>query len=60
MAIVLISSDAKAAIRFRPPTWQELRGLSPDDCFSDAFRLAPHRERETPAADLVRLGGTPT
>jgi NAD(P)H-flavin reductase/quinol-cytochrome oxidoreductase complex cytochrome b subunit len=34
------------------------RGLSPDDCFSDAFRLAPHRERETPAADLVRLGGT--
>ena len=23
--------DAKAAIRFRPPTWQELRGLSPDE-----------------------------
>jgi NAD(P)H-flavin reductase/ferredoxin len=36
------------------------RGLSPDDCFSDAFRLAPHREHATPAADLVRLGGTPT
>jgi len=36
------------------------RGLSPDDCFSDAFRLAPHREQATPAADLVRLGGTPT
>jgi hypothetical protein len=23
--------DAKAAIKFRPPTWQELRGLSPDE-----------------------------
>jgi hypothetical protein len=23
--------DVKAAIRFRPPTWQELRGLSPDE-----------------------------
>jgi CDP-4-dehydro-6-deoxyglucose reductase len=36
------------------------RGLSPDDCFSDAFKLAPHRERATPAADLVRLGGSST
>jgi hypothetical protein len=25
------SVDAKAAIRFRPPTWQELRGLSADE-----------------------------
>jgi CDP-4-dehydro-6-deoxyglucose reductase, E3 len=32
-----------------------LRGLSPDDCFSDAFRLAPRMRGET--ADLVRLGG---
>jgi len=23
--------DARAAIKFRPPTWQELRGLSPDE-----------------------------
>ena len=33
-------------------------GLTQDDCFSDAFRLAPHRERTTPAADLVTLGGS--
>ena len=32
-------------------------GLSQDDCFSDAFRLAPHRERATPAAEMVSLGG---
>jgi CDP-4-dehydro-6-deoxyglucose reductase len=31
------------------------QGLSPDDCFSDAFRLAP-RVR-APGADVVRLGG---
>jgi CDP-4-dehydro-6-deoxyglucose reductase len=31
------------------------RGLSPDDCFSDAFRLAPRIH--APGADLVRLGG---
>lgn len=30
-------------------------GLSPDDCFSDAFRLAPRMR--TPGADVVRLGG---
>jgi hypothetical protein len=30
-------------------------GLSPDDCFSDAFRLAPRMR--APDADLVRLGG---
>ena len=30
-------------------------GLSPDDCFSDAFHLAPRLRM--PAADLVRLGG---
>ncbi len=34
------------------------RGLSEDDCFSDAFRLRPHVARESPHADLVRLGGT--
>jgi NAD(P)H-flavin reductase len=33
------------------------QGLSPDDCFSDAFHLAPQlRARE---ADVVRLGGRP-
>jgi NAD(P)H-flavin reductase/ferredoxin len=31
------------------------RGLSPDDCFSDAFHLAPRRL--TGEADVVRLGG---
>jgi NAD(P)H-flavin reductase/ferredoxin len=32
-------------------------GLSADDCFSDAFRLAPRAYGET--ADMVRLGGRP-
>ena len=32
-------------------------GLSADDCFSDAFHLAPRLR--TPAADVVRLGGRP-
>ena len=31
------------------------QGLSPDDCFSDAFRLAPRLRSED--ADMVRLGG---
>ena len=34
------------------------RGLTQDDCFSDAFRLAPHRAERTADADLVRLGGS--
>jgi CDP-4-dehydro-6-deoxyglucose reductase, E3 len=33
------------------------RGLSPDDCFSDAFRLAPRLR--SPTAEMVRLGGRP-
>ena len=33
-------------------------GLTQDDCFSDAFKLAPHRARATPAADMVTLGGS--
>lgn len=33
------------------------RGMDPNDCFSDAFRLSPHIVRETPREDLVRLGG---
>ena len=33
------------------------QGLSPDDCFSDAFHLAPRLRAES--ADLVRLGGRP-
>ena len=32
-------------------------GLSPDDCFSDAFSLAPRIHAEE--ADVVRLGGRP-
>ncbi len=33
------------------------RGLTQDDCFSDAFKLAPHLPRRVADADLVRLGG---
>jgi len=33
------------------------QGLSPDDCFSDAFQLAPRIHAKE--ADLVRLGGRP-
>ena len=33
-------------------------GLQQDDCFSDAFRLAPHLQRKTEDADMVKLGGT--
>jgi NAD(P)H-flavin reductase len=32
-------------------------GLSSDDCFSDAFKLAPRIHAED--ADVVRLGGRP-
>lgn len=32
-------------------------GLKQDDCFSDAFKLAPHLKTATPQADMVRLGG---
>lgn len=32
-------------------------GLSQDDCFSDAFRLAPHLVRRANDAELVLLGG---
>jgi NAD(P)H-flavin reductase/quinol-cytochrome oxidoreductase complex cytochrome b subunit len=32
-------------------------GLQQDDCFSDAFRLAPHMQRKADDADLVKLGG---
>jgi len=34
------------------------QGLAQDDCFSDAFKLAPHRARTSATADLVKLGGT--
>jgi len=33
------------------------QGLAPDDCFSDAFKLAPRIHAED--ADVVRLGGRP-
>jgi NAD(P)H-flavin reductase len=33
------------------------RGLTQDDCFSDAFKLAPHIAKKTEEADLVKLGG---
>jgi CDP-4-dehydro-6-deoxyglucose reductase len=32
-------------------------GLSQDDCFSDAFKLAPHVARQAEDAVLVSLGG---
>jgi NAD(P)H-flavin reductase/ferredoxin len=34
------------------------KGLSQDDCFSDAFRLAPHAPLSAGEADMVKLGGT--
>jgi NAD(P)H-flavin reductase/ferredoxin len=34
------------------------QGLSEDDCFSDAFRLTPHKPQATAQGELVRLGGT--
>jgi NAD(P)H-flavin reductase/quinol-cytochrome oxidoreductase complex cytochrome b subunit len=34
------------------------RGLTQDDCFSDAFRLVAHRPRKAADADVVRLGGS--
>ena len=37
--------------------WVASQGLSPDDCFSDAFKLAPRIHAKE--ADLVRLGGRP-
>ena len=33
-------------------------GMDPDDCFSDAFRLAPHRMRAGERGDAVKLGGS--
>ena len=33
------------------------QGLAQDDCFSDAFKLAPHRAHTSATADLVKLGG---
>jgi NAD(P)H-flavin reductase len=33
------------------------KGLSPDDCFSDAFKLAPHVRLKGDGADMVKLGG---
>ena len=33
------------------------RGISSDDCFSDAFHLAPQRPLSLNTAELVRLGG---
>ena len=33
-------------------------GISSDDCFSDAFRLAPHQPLDSSLADMVKLGGT--
>ena len=34
------------------------RGISSDDCFSDAFHLAPQRPLRANDTDLVRLGGS--
>jgi NAD(P)H-flavin reductase/quinol-cytochrome oxidoreductase complex cytochrome b subunit len=38
------------------PAFQS-HGLAQDDCFSDAFRLAPHLVKKTDDADMVKLGG---
>jgi NAD(P)H-flavin reductase len=38
------------------PAFQS-HGLSQDDCFADAFRLAPHLVRKIDDADVVKLGG---
>jgi NAD(P)H-flavin reductase/ferredoxin len=35
----------------------QARGMAQDDCFSDAFTLAPQRARELAEADMVKLGG---
>ncbi len=32
-------------------------GMSQDDCFSDAFKLAPHAPRVAAGAEMVKLGG---
>ena len=32
-------------------------GISADDCFSDAFHLAPHAVLSTSGAQMVKLGG---
>ncbi len=34
-------------------------GISSDDCFSDAFHLAPQRPLGSAQADMVKLGGSP-
>jgi CDP-4-dehydro-6-deoxyglucose reductase, E3 len=33
-------------------------GMTQDDCFSDAFKLAPHLARKSGDADMVKLGGS--
>jgi CDP-4-dehydro-6-deoxyglucose reductase len=33
-------------------------GIGSDDCFSDAFHLAPQRPLGTAQADMVKLGGS--
>ncbi len=33
------------------------RGISSDDCFSDAFHLAPQKPLDGEHADMVKLGG---
>lgn len=33
-------------------------GISSDDCFSDAFHLAPQRPLDSQQADMVKLGGS--
>src|SRR4029078_6212422 len=56
------SVDPKAAIKFRPPTWQELRGLSADErrAILDYFtriNSAPPRERPRAAGEVDRRTG---
>jgi NAD(P)H-flavin reductase/ferredoxin len=46
-----------AMVEAATPAFRE-HGLSQDDCFSDAFRLAPHVRGES--AEMARLGGGAT
>ena len=43
-----------AMVEAATPAFRE-HGMSQDDCFSDAFRLAPHISGDS--AEMARLGG---
>ena len=53
-----LESDPEGELEELAAYW-EARGLTPDDCFSDAFKLVPHLAKQAESADLVKLGGAP-